>query len=258
MSAFRALDDIAPLPIWTGILARVVEGRELTFAVVELDPHASATMHQHTNEQIGLVLRGTMTFTIGGDTRVLKRRRHLRDSRQRPARGHGRGRRRRRHRRVRADPRGLASLHRQGTSTRSLAVASPAGLSGWSIIKICPSQRHELHMRGIDRTAICALALLTGAWIGLGAQQAQQSSPAPQGVAPVPSDKAPGPEFFTGTWGYNADYSLNAATGRPEQNPKAANTRRPAGSTGAGAGGPARRAAADPAAAAPAAGRRDR
>lgn len=71
MSAFRALDDIAPLPIWTGILARVVEGRELTFAVVELDPHASATMHQHTNEQLGIVLRGTMTFTIGGETRVL-------------------------------------------------------------------------------------------------------------------------------------------------------------------------------------------
>jgi hypothetical protein len=93
-------------------------------------------------------------------------------------------------------------------------------------------------MRGIDRTAICALALLTGAWIGLGAQQAQQSSPpAPQGVAPVPSDKAPGPEFFNGTWDYNADYSLNAATGRPEQNPKAANTRRPAGSPGSGAGG---------------------
>ena len=92
-------------------------------------------------------------------------------------------------------------------------------------------------MRGIDRTAICALALLTGAWIGLGAQQAQQSSPAPQGVAPVPSDKAPGPEFFTGTWDYNADFSLSAATGRPEQNPKAANTRRPSGSTASGAGG---------------------
>ena len=93
-------------------------------------------------------------------------------------------------------------------------------------------------MRGFDRTAICALALLTGAWVGLGARQAQQSSPpAPQGAAPVPSDKAPGPEFFNGTWSYNADFSLNAATGRPEQNPKAANTRRPAGSTGAGGGG---------------------
>jgi hypothetical protein len=50
----------------------------------------------------------------------------------------------------------------------------------------------------------------------------------------VPSDKAPGPEFFTGTWDYNAEFSVNAATGRPEQNPKAANTRRPTGSTGAG------------------------
>jgi hypothetical protein len=92
-------------------------------------------------------------------------------------------------------------------------------------------------MRGFDRTAICALALLTGAWVGLGAQQAQQAPPTPQGVTPVPSDKAPGPEFFNGTWDYNADFSLNAATGRPEQNPKAANTRRPGGSTGSGAGG---------------------
>jgi quercetin dioxygenase-like cupin family protein len=71
MSAFRALDDIAPLPIWDGILARVVEGRAMTFAVVELDPHAVAAMHQHSNEQIGLVLRGTMTFKIGNETRVL-------------------------------------------------------------------------------------------------------------------------------------------------------------------------------------------
>ncbi|HKV99502.1 MAG TPA: hypothetical protein VJN96_06755, partial [Vicinamibacterales bacterium] len=61
-------------------------------------------------------------------------------------------------------------------------------------------------MRGRDRIAVCALALLTGAWIGLGAQQAQQSTPpAPQGATPVPSDKAPGPEFFTGTWEYNAE-----------------------------------------------------
>jgi quercetin dioxygenase-like cupin family protein len=72
MSAFRALDDIAPLPIWPGILARIVEGREMTFAVVELDAHASAAMHQHANEQLGLVLRGAMTFKIGSETRVLK------------------------------------------------------------------------------------------------------------------------------------------------------------------------------------------
>ena len=72
MSAFRALNDIAPLPIWNGILARIVEGEEMTFAVVELDPHAVAALHQHSNEQLGLVLRGTITFKIGDETRSLK------------------------------------------------------------------------------------------------------------------------------------------------------------------------------------------
>jgi hypothetical protein len=33
-------NDIAPLPIWEGILARRVEGRHITFAIVELEPGA--------------------------------------------------------------------------------------------------------------------------------------------------------------------------------------------------------------------------
>ena len=57
VSVFRTLDDIAPLPIWDGILARIVEGREITFAIVELEPHAVAKLHQHPNEQIGFVFQ---------------------------------------------------------------------------------------------------------------------------------------------------------------------------------------------------------
>ncbi len=72
MSAFRALADLAPLPIWPGILARRVEGREITFAIVELDPGASAVRHQHPQEQLGLVLDGTITFLIGEETRTLR------------------------------------------------------------------------------------------------------------------------------------------------------------------------------------------
>jgi quercetin dioxygenase-like cupin family protein len=71
VSAFKPLAEIAPLPIWTGILARVVEGRDITFAVVELEPHAVAATHQHLNEQIGVVLRGTLLFTIGDERREL-------------------------------------------------------------------------------------------------------------------------------------------------------------------------------------------
>jgi quercetin dioxygenase-like cupin family protein len=71
VSAFRSLAAIAPLPIWSGILARRVEGREITFAVVELDPGAVAARHQHPQEQVGLVLSGTMDFVIGDEQRTL-------------------------------------------------------------------------------------------------------------------------------------------------------------------------------------------
>jgi quercetin dioxygenase-like cupin family protein len=71
MSAFASLEDLAPLPIWRGILARVAEGRAITFAVVELDAHAVAARHHHPNEQLGLVLKGTMRFVIGDETREL-------------------------------------------------------------------------------------------------------------------------------------------------------------------------------------------
>jgi quercetin dioxygenase-like cupin family protein len=71
MTAYRALASLETLPIWTGVLARMVEGRTMTFAVVELEPGASAIVHQHANEQIGLVLRGTLAFDIAGETREL-------------------------------------------------------------------------------------------------------------------------------------------------------------------------------------------
>ena len=71
MSLFKPLASIPPQPIWTGILARVVEGKDITFAVVELEPHAVAATHQHMNEQLGVVLRGTLLFTIGDERREL-------------------------------------------------------------------------------------------------------------------------------------------------------------------------------------------
>ncbi|MGY4177742.1 quercetin dioxygenase-like cupin family protein [Bradyrhizobium sp. USDA 4518] len=72
MSAFKSLADMKPLPIWGGILARVCQGREMTFAVAELDPGAAATRHHHANEQVGLVLQGACDFEVGGERRQLK------------------------------------------------------------------------------------------------------------------------------------------------------------------------------------------
>ena len=72
MSVFAPLGDIPPLPIWTGVLARAVEGREITFAVVELDPDAAVGRHQHPNEQVGIVVKGSMRFNVGDESRDLR------------------------------------------------------------------------------------------------------------------------------------------------------------------------------------------
>ena len=72
MSVFKPLSEIAPLPIWHGVLARAVEGAEMTFGVIELDAYAVVAEHRHPNEQIGIVLTGTLTFTVGGESRELR------------------------------------------------------------------------------------------------------------------------------------------------------------------------------------------
>lgn len=72
MSVYRALGDLQPLPIWNGILARIVQGREITLAIVELDAHAVVASHQHVNEQLGIVLQGAISFVIGGEARALR------------------------------------------------------------------------------------------------------------------------------------------------------------------------------------------
>jgi quercetin dioxygenase-like cupin family protein len=71
MTTFDELGALWPLPVWPGVIARTVEGKEMTLAVVELDPDAVVAEHHHPNEQLGIVLSGSMTFTIGGETREI-------------------------------------------------------------------------------------------------------------------------------------------------------------------------------------------
>ena len=71
MSAFAKLVDLGPLPIWTDVLSRAVHGERITMAVVELAPHSVVPEHHHPNEQLGVVLKGSMTFTIDGERREL-------------------------------------------------------------------------------------------------------------------------------------------------------------------------------------------
>jgi quercetin dioxygenase-like cupin family protein len=71
-SAFGELAHLAPVPIWERIVTRSVSGERITLAVVELDPGAVVVEHAHENEQLGIVLRGSMSFRVGDEARELE------------------------------------------------------------------------------------------------------------------------------------------------------------------------------------------
>jgi quercetin dioxygenase-like cupin family protein len=70
----RRLGDIRDHPlqqVWDGIAARVLHGDELTLGLVELEPGIVLPEHRHANEQLGMVVEGSIRFTIAGETREL-------------------------------------------------------------------------------------------------------------------------------------------------------------------------------------------
>ena len=71
MSAFADLGSVAPQRIWDGVVGRTVHGERLTFSVVELESGIAVPEHSHENEQVGMVVAGSLTFTVGSETREL-------------------------------------------------------------------------------------------------------------------------------------------------------------------------------------------
>ncbi|MFL5674974.1 MAG: cupin domain-containing protein [Chloroflexota bacterium] len=69
------LVDIATRPLmdlWgEAVKARRIEGERITFALVELAPDSVVPEHRHENEQLGMVITGSVVFTIGDETREL-------------------------------------------------------------------------------------------------------------------------------------------------------------------------------------------
>ena len=44
----------------------------MTLAIVDLEPGVALPEHHHENEQLGFIIRGSMTMTIGGQKRELR------------------------------------------------------------------------------------------------------------------------------------------------------------------------------------------
>src|SRR5438552_15815288 len=72
MSAFQDLGAIPPQQLSPGYLARAIHGSRVTFAVVEIEPHAELPEHSHGNEQLGIVLRGSVTFRVGDEEKTVE------------------------------------------------------------------------------------------------------------------------------------------------------------------------------------------
>ena len=73
MSAFDDLSEIVPLRIWDGVVGHPVDGDQLTLTLIDLAAGSVVPEHSHANEQVGILLRGSLTFRIGDETRELVR-----------------------------------------------------------------------------------------------------------------------------------------------------------------------------------------
>ena len=72
MSAFQALEKLRPIVLAEGVTARSLNGERLTLAVVDLAPNAVVAEHRHENEQLGFIVRGSMTMRIGTEVLELR------------------------------------------------------------------------------------------------------------------------------------------------------------------------------------------
>jgi quercetin dioxygenase-like cupin family protein len=72
MNTFADLLTTRPQEIWSGVIARAVHGDQVTLSVVELEPNTVIPEHSHENEQVGMVVLGSLRFRIEDERRPLR------------------------------------------------------------------------------------------------------------------------------------------------------------------------------------------
>jgi quercetin dioxygenase-like cupin family protein len=56
-----------------GAEIRVAYGEKIMFSFVRIEPGGLVPLHSHPHEQGGICLEGAMEFTIGGETRTIRK-----------------------------------------------------------------------------------------------------------------------------------------------------------------------------------------
>lgn len=65
-------EDRSQHTIFPGVQIFTTAGNQLMLSLVEFEPHAVVELHSHPHEQMGLLLEGELTFTIGDEVQVLQ------------------------------------------------------------------------------------------------------------------------------------------------------------------------------------------
>lgn len=69
---FFDLAAIAEKTPLAGIRLKAVSGEKVMMAFFDLDAGAALPMHQHPHEQMGVVMSGELTLTIGDETKACR------------------------------------------------------------------------------------------------------------------------------------------------------------------------------------------
>ena len=100
--------DCSHHQIFAGVDFFTTCGERMTLSLVEMQPHAVIPEHSHPHEQLGMLIAGTLHFTIGGESRVVTPGQMWRISWRSAPRGRCGRRTGACARRVLSDPRGLS------------------------------------------------------------------------------------------------------------------------------------------------------
>ena len=71
MSYFVSRPETSQHEIFPGVRIFTAAGEQMMLSLVEFEPHAVVQPHSHPHEQMGMLLDGELTFTIGGQTQTL-------------------------------------------------------------------------------------------------------------------------------------------------------------------------------------------
>ncbi|MCS7186967.1 MAG: cupin domain-containing protein [Armatimonadetes bacterium] len=66
-------DERKEKEVFPGVTIRTIWGEHIMLSFVRFEPNAVVPTHSHPHEQMGVLLEGELEFTIGDETKILRK-----------------------------------------------------------------------------------------------------------------------------------------------------------------------------------------